>query len=221
MALEKVTYVDNVTVITAAQMNAIQDAIITLEESGGGTSGGSDPSLGITGATVGQIAKITAVNSAGKPTAWEPVDIERDFELIATLDFSDEAMHEKYKTVSYTLDNASEIILIGSALFCENASSQSTLAVKINGTAVSGGYLPVTGKTNQGIYSYVIYRVIPGIGLFAVRTAGTTGASYQHATNGQIPYNLAQITGPITSFEIGQGMANLALSGTVKVYARG
>lgn len=34
-----------------------------------------DPSLGITNATVGQIAKITAVDSNGKPTAWEPVDM--------------------------------------------------------------------------------------------------------------------------------------------------
>lgn len=36
---------------------------------------GADPSLGITGATVGQIAKITAVDTDGKPTKWEPVDI--------------------------------------------------------------------------------------------------------------------------------------------------
>ena len=37
--------------------------------------GGSDLSLGITGAQVGQIAKITAVDTNGKPTAWEPVDM--------------------------------------------------------------------------------------------------------------------------------------------------
>ena len=34
-----------------------------------------DNTLNITGATVGQIAKITAVDETGKPTAWEPVDI--------------------------------------------------------------------------------------------------------------------------------------------------
>ena len=39
------------------------------------SGGGTDPSLGITGAQVGQIAKITAVDTNGKPTAWEPVDI--------------------------------------------------------------------------------------------------------------------------------------------------
>lgn len=38
-------------------------------------SGGGDIALGITGATVGQIAKITAVDDAGKPTAWEPMDM--------------------------------------------------------------------------------------------------------------------------------------------------
>lgn len=38
--------------------------------------GGSDLSLGITGAQVGQIAKITAVDTDGKPTAWEAVDME-------------------------------------------------------------------------------------------------------------------------------------------------
>ena len=36
--------------------------------------GGTDISLGITGAQVGQIAKITAVDTDGKPTEWEAVD---------------------------------------------------------------------------------------------------------------------------------------------------
>lgn len=34
-----------------------------------------DNTLGINGAQVGQIAKITAVDTDGKPTAWEPVDM--------------------------------------------------------------------------------------------------------------------------------------------------
>lgn len=37
------------------------------------SGGGVD--MGITGATVGQIAKITAVDDTGKPTAWEAVDM--------------------------------------------------------------------------------------------------------------------------------------------------
>lgn len=40
-----------------------------------------DISLGLTSATVGQIAKITAVDADGKPTAWEPVDMASGGEL--------------------------------------------------------------------------------------------------------------------------------------------
>ena len=49
-------------------------APLSVEIPGGGGSG-SDISLGLTGATVGQIAKITAVDDSGKPTAWSPVDM--------------------------------------------------------------------------------------------------------------------------------------------------
>lgn len=38
-------------------------------------SDGTDISLGLTSTTVGQIAKITAVDGTGKPTAWEAVDM--------------------------------------------------------------------------------------------------------------------------------------------------
>lgn len=47
-----------------------------------GEGGTSDISLSITGATVGQIAKITAVDEDGKPTAWEGADAE-DTRVIA------------------------------------------------------------------------------------------------------------------------------------------
>ena len=62
--------------------------------SGGGS--GSDISLGLTGATVGQIAKITAVDDTGKPTAWEPVDMpsgggERTFEKVVEMTTAEDA----------------------------------------------------------------------------------------------------------------------------------
>lgn len=51
-------------------------APLTVDIPAGGSSGsGTDLSLGVTGATVGQIAKITAVDASGKPTAWAPVDL--------------------------------------------------------------------------------------------------------------------------------------------------
>ena len=40
-----------------------------------GANGKDGAGMDVTGATVGQIAKITAVDDSGKPTAWEPVDM--------------------------------------------------------------------------------------------------------------------------------------------------
>lgn len=40
-----------------------------------GADGEDGAGMDVTGAKVGQIAKITAVDSAGKPTGWEPVDM--------------------------------------------------------------------------------------------------------------------------------------------------
>lgn len=40
-----------------------------------GAPGKDGAGMDITGATIGQIAKITAVDSDGKPTAWSPVDM--------------------------------------------------------------------------------------------------------------------------------------------------
>lgn len=40
-----------------------------------GTPGKDGAGMDITGATIGQIAKITAVDASGVPTAWEPVDM--------------------------------------------------------------------------------------------------------------------------------------------------
>ena len=67
------------------------------ESSGGGT----DLSLGVTGATVGQTVRITAVDDAGKPTAWEAVDVEsgasETWELLA-----DVTVEESVQTLEQT-----------------------------------------------------------------------------------------------------------------------
>ena len=96
----------------------------------------SDPSLGITGATVGQIAKITAVDESGKPTAWEAVDMPtggggETWELIAEIDFDVDAANDvsvweyknlpNYKELSYR-----KVGLVGST---ETASG---LSISIN-----------------------------------------------------------------------------------------
>ncbi len=65
-----------------------------------GAPGKDGAGMGITGATVGQIAKITAVDSSGVPTAWSPVDMPsggggsaETFELIKYIETT-EAVNE-------------------------------------------------------------------------------------------------------------------------------
>nr|DAT29930.1 MAG TPA: Pulmonary surfactant-associated protein [Caudoviricetes sp.] len=50
-----------------------------------GADGKDGAGMDVTGAKVGQIAKITAVDAAGKPTGWEPADmpsVSNDYELV-------------------------------------------------------------------------------------------------------------------------------------------
>lgn len=54
---------------------------------GGGGSGGTDLSLGVTGAAVGQLVKITAVDANGKPTAW--AKLNRDWTVKETYPLKD------------------------------------------------------------------------------------------------------------------------------------
>lgn len=73
-----------------------------------GEDAASDRSLGITGATPGQIAKITAVDAQGKPTAWEPVDMagggsSNDYEFIQSFKLSpDTAVYELADVSKYS-----------------------------------------------------------------------------------------------------------------------
>lgn len=86
--------------VQGASLTAVADAI---REKGGTTaplsfpdgmaeavrgipSGGADISLGLTAATIGQTIKVKAVDTDGKPTAWEAVDMGggETWELIAS-----------------------------------------------------------------------------------------------------------------------------------------
>lgn len=93
--------------VQGASLTAVADAI---REKGGTTaplsfpegmakavreipSGGSDISLGLTAATVGQTIKVKAVDASGVPTAWETVDMAEGetWELIASGEMAETA----------------------------------------------------------------------------------------------------------------------------------
>ena len=59
--------------VTAADNGKVLRVVSSAWTAADMPTGGTD--MGITGAAVGQIAKITAVDDSGKPTAWSPVDM--------------------------------------------------------------------------------------------------------------------------------------------------
>lgn len=71
-------------------------------------SGGTDISLGLTAATVGQTVKVKAVDTEGKPTAWEAVDMagdgsNNDYEFVQSFKLSpDTAVYELADVSKYS-----------------------------------------------------------------------------------------------------------------------
>lgn len=99
-----------------------------------GDPGATDFSLGITGAQVGQIAKITAVDASGKPTKWEPVDkvgMSNDWVLLADITLAeDSAVIKIDKTSAGNSFSIRELAVFG-GVKCDTVNK--TLTLSVNG----------------------------------------------------------------------------------------
>lgn len=71
-----------------------------------GEDAAADLTLGLTGATVGQIAKIAAVDASGVPTAWSPVDVPTDETWEKLVDAT---LAEDVEAVTYTFDRCKRL----------------------------------------------------------------------------------------------------------------
>ncbi|MDD6408775.1 MAG: hypothetical protein PUF98_03285 [Oscillibacter sp.] len=137
-----------------------------------GEDAAADPSLGITGAQVGQIAKITAVDASGVPTAWSPVDMPsgggETWETINVITLSDAV-----NTVAINQDSGGNaialkkvrILVVGSAtanqdLFLNNSRY---IRAAVVGMAASVGALsaePFCGK----MYCFTVPNIVANYG---------------------------------------------------------
>ena len=108
--------------------------------------------LGISSATVGQIAKISAVDDNGVPTAWEPVDMPSGggLQWIEVVDITTEEQTQKL-TISVDKDGRpisqyNALWMVFSILFPADASQTST-----NGTA----WIYPFPKIGENAYRYI------------------------------------------------------------------
>lgn len=122
------------------------------QQVGAGGASGENLSLGMTSAAVGQIAKISAVDANGVPTAWEPVDMpsgggEKTLSLIASYDFTDNTASVFEET---GLDDLTELIFLPTNVTNDSTNS-SGLTLKINNIDVAMSLVPSGKKgTNTG-----------------------------------------------------------------------
>ena len=130
--------------------------------SGGGS--GSDISLGLTGAAAGQIAKITAVDDTGKPTAWEAVDMptggsSEDMHVIKTITITAGDVNSVYfnnddNGLPFALTKHIRIRMYGAAT--NTGSTQAVLffrAGQTNGD-ISQSHYPIKVNSNNTNYIF-------------------------------------------------------------------
>lgn len=104
-----------------------------------GDADGEDFSLGITGSTVGQIAKIAAVDDKGVPTAWEPVDMpagEKAWVLVADTVTEEDAVGDQWltwnKDIAGNTFYYSELIVKVTPKYADNNSHNISVALPNN-----------------------------------------------------------------------------------------
>lgn len=222
--------------ISQSDLQAATDAALAQAKSSGefdGPAGPQGPSgapgkdgagMDITGATVGQIAKIAAVDASGVPTAWSPVDMpsggdnETNFQLVFNQECLLDADVSAYEVdIDFGLQDFKEFI----ALIEYSASTNDVYQdiMTFDGVTIE----KYGGATNKGT---VLQRVI-----YAKRTTQTEymGIHRAHSlgidwpggnVSSTLSYFSDRITPPTGKLEIWRTNSAEATTITIKLYKR-
>lgn len=145
------------------------DAVLTALE-GKAAGSGSDISLGITSAAVGQTIKVKAVNAQGMPTAWEAADMatgEEQWKLNATYQYSDLQF-----PAAFDLSGAKEWIIVFSGFY---ADVDTKIGVKFGISITYGNVTYFTfpiGTHPYGNAGIIHYRERPTVGVIVDANLG-------------------------------------------------
>lgn len=181
---------------------------------------GTDISLGLTAATVGQTIKVKAVDASGVPTAWEAVDVEvgETWELIAEIDFDVDAANDvsaweynnlpNYKELAYK-----KVSLVGST---ENNSG---LSISINNSQLQ--YSGITYSKKGGQYSGWGKILLLPFGWIHVNAAYANSPTNYSSGNFLSMYNAIPFDGDsITSVKLSEHATYKIAGGKLLLYGR-
>lgn len=184
-----------------------------------GDPGETDLSLGITGATPGQIAKITAVDAQGKPTKWEPVDMawgEKPWRKVIDA----EVTEPTGAFIADNLNGATELHVRWSGLQ-NNSDTDSGLNISVNGTAIGefgvSAPVPKKGKT---IYGWTHFK-FDGLFWLVLRSNGSILSSNKATSMANTVYNIEENVGAADTVRLGGPTPTyFPISGKLEVWAR-
>lgn len=193
---------------------------VTVNVPSGGGSGGTDISLGMTGATVGQIAKITAVDEGGKPTAWEAVDVEscKAWRLLDTIDFS--VVENQIMIFEWTdLGGVSDILIFADGT--QNAETvDSGYTLIINDKSIAKAFAP--NKKTGSVYRWWAKAMFDGNVWYAKRSGGTNNSVYINMANQtEETYSLIKDVGTAEKIKLEAPLQKyINITGTWEIWVR-
>lgn len=212
-------------VLTDADKQEIADAVIADGTEATLGSSAADLSLGLTGAAVGQIAKITAVDENGKPTAWSPVDMPnggsgKEWQKIIDVEISESTMFFE----ATGLNDVTEVYCEWGGLKTASETRPRNLDLYINDIDVGVGWVENSASNGQAMYGYSI-STYTGLVWYNTKSAGIAGAGNAHNTsignNAKISYGLTHGVGAATKVKIKAVNAdNAPVTGKLEVWAR-
>lgn len=183
-----------------------------------GAPGKDGAGMDITGAAVGQIAKIAAVDASGVPTAWSPMDMPGGGGGGTWKKIIDTEVMEA--TPSFTCDglNCNEIYIRCSKM--ENATgTNSTQGLYLNNTLIMSD-ATIVNKSGGGVYGWTLCR---NNGIAWVVTKSNGAISELNLQQGIVyaPYNLTSGVGPATTLKLDTPDSKYApITGKLEVWVR-
>ena len=147
-----------------------------------------------------------------------------DFELIGTVDFSQEGMAAASAGVNFEVSDVSEIVLVYNDLV-NSTSSNSSVNVLFNKSSkkIETMLHPVSGKSGTPSNGWVFIKPLPGVGLTGIQSSSNISATNYTVSNAKTPYNIIPLASDFRITEIyirNPPTQYYAVGGTVKVYVR-
>ena len=216
--------------ISQSDLQAATDAALAQAKSSGefdGPAGPQGPSgapgkdgagMDITGAAVGQIAKIAAVDESGVPTAWTPVDMPSgggggEWEKIIDVEIAE-------STPMFVRDgiNCNEFFIKWSKM--ENATNKDSMQnLYLNDTLTIISAVNVN-KTGGGVYGWTLCRN-NGITWIIAKSNGALSETNFSTGTVYAPYNLSSGVGSATTMKLATLNPIYApVTGKLEVWAR-